>query len=81
MTDFHRANAVENVDVIMIMTMDRIRMQHTRERETREGFMSEPCMIDPFEECFRDCPNCRRAIYDDNDNIYDDDERDEDEWE
>lgn len=22
--------------------------------------MSEPCMIDPFEECFRDCPNCPR---------------------
>lgn len=43
--------------------------------------MSEPCMIDPFEECFRDCPNCRRAIYDDNDNIYDDDERDDEEWE
>lgn len=81
MTDFHRASAAESADVIMIMMTNVIRTKHTRERETREGFMSEPCMIDPFEECFRDCPNCRRAIYDDNDNIYDDDERDEDEWE
>lgn len=74
------ANAAESVATITTMT-DLIRMQHTRGQETREGFMSEPCMIDPFEECFRDCPNCRRAMYDDNDNIYDDDERDDDEWE
>lgn len=24
--------------------------------------MSEPCMTDIFEECFRDCPNCPRAL-------------------
>ncbi len=34
-------------------------------------------MFDIFEECFRDCPNCHYAMYDDNNNIYDD-ERDYD---
>ena len=29
--------------------------------------MSRPCMIDPFEECFEDCPNCIRAMYKNND--------------
>ena len=24
--------------------------------------MSDACMIDPFDECFHDCPNCPRAV-------------------
>lgn len=25
--------------------------------------MSRPCMLDPYEECFEDCPNCPRSIF------------------
>lgn len=47
--------------------------------------MSMPCMTDPFEECFSDCPNCMRAIaasrFDDDYNAdFNDDREDEEEW-
>ena len=80
MTDFLRVRNAESASHMRLT-----KTKHTADGKVTESrrktTMSEPCMIDPFEECFRDCPNCRRAIYDDNDNIYDDDERDEDEWE
>lgn len=47
--------------------------------------MSRPCMTDPYEECFEDCPNCIRAMYKDkldddyNANFNDDDDREDDE--
>lgn len=45
----------------------------------RKTTMSKPCMIDPFEECFQDCPNCPQALYlDENDRIYDDDDERDD---
>ena len=46
--------------------------------------MSDACMIDPFEECFHDCPNCPQCGYysglylDENDRIYDDDDEGDD---
>ena len=42
--------------------------------------MSEPCMTDIFEECFRDCPNCPRAVRTDEDIDWDrfDEEDDDD---
>ena len=48
--------------------------------------MSRPCMTDPFEECFEDCPNCIRAMYknkldDDYNADFNDDREEDEEWE
>lgn len=40
--------------------------------------MSKACMIDPFEECFEDCPNCPRSYLDENDRVYDDEDEGDD---
>ena len=57
-------------------------MKHTADgkaiRSRRKTTMSKPCMTDPFEECFEDCPNCPRSYLDENDRIYDDDESEDD---
>lgn len=43
--------------------------------------MSEHCMTDIFEECFRDCPNCPRAMYKADDDGWNADFNDDDDIE
>lgn len=40
-------------------------MRHGKSSKKKGGKqnMNEHCMTDIFEECFRDCPNCPRAMY------------------
>ena len=92
MTGSHRANAAESVEVLTLMKITTTtRMMHiiggvmivTGRSDTE---MSDACMIDVFEECFHDCPNCpqngfRSGVYiDEYDNIDDDDDDEEDEF-
>ena len=50
----------------MLQSLKGTRTKHTAAGKVTESrrrtTMSDACMIDPFDECFHDCPNCPRAV-------------------